>query len=458
MLVSKTKLLAGLVATEEMPITYISMPLDTVYPASLTEQLIKNNAVTAAKINVIGLDGTTGRIIVADVTDANAVTGGINSYASTLIEPGKVVISGSTNLSNWRHGTDTTKIDGGNLYTGSVTAAQILVSGSTMLSDWRHGSDATKIDGGDIYTKSVTATQIAASTITTTELNFTPYVIGTNTLDNVADGSTYSKVLSTHLSAGKIQLISTTVVDGGFTTDKIGQGSTNLYFNGKTLDDLGNGTTYHRVLATQISAGNIELTSTGFKLNQDGVIGGTVNGTRVVLDAAYIAGYSDATTKQFYLQASDGEAYFGGGVCNLDATGLHLTGNANLIDWSYDGNTAYINFAGSTAGQLWLYSTVEIYLSGANIGLYAPTGGVTFYSALKFTGAGGLGSDMLLSASTHDIGSSTTYLAELWAKNICLAETTTPTATTNFGKIYTKTDDKLYFQDGAGNEHELAFV
>lgn len=39
-----------------------------------------------------------------------------------------------------------------------------------------------------------------------------------------------------------------------------------------------------------------------------------------------------------------------------------------------------------------------------------------------------------------------------------MQETTTPTAITNYGKLYTKTDNKLYFQDGAGTEHEVAFV
>jgi len=34
-----------------------------------------------------------------------------------------------------------------------------------------------------------------------------------------------------------------------------------------------------------------------------------------------------------------------------------------------------------------------------------------------------------------------------------LKETTTPTANTNYGKIYTKNDNKLYFQDGEGNEY-----
>jgi len=41
---------------------------------------------------------------------------------------------------------------------------------------------------------------------------------------------------------------------------------------------------------------------------------------------------------------------------------------------------------------------------------------------------------------------------------LCMQETTTPTATANYGKVYCKTDDKLYFQDGAGAEHEIAFV
>jgi hypothetical protein len=36
-----------------------------------------------------------------------------------------------------------------------------------------------------------------------------------------------------------------------------------------------------------------------------------------------------------------------------------------------------------------------------------------------------------------------------------LSETTTPTAITNFGKLYTKNDNNIYFQDGAGVEHTI---
>lgn len=41
---------------------------------------------------------------------------------------------------------------------------------------------------------------------------------------------------------------------------------------------------------------------------------------------------------------------------------------------------------------------------------------------------------------------------------LSLLETTTPTVSAGYGQIYTKADNKLYFQDGAGVEHEVAFV
>lgn len=38
---------------------------------------------------------------------------------------------------------------------------------------------------------------------------------------------------------------------------------------------------------------------------------------------------------------------------------------------------------------------------------------------------------------------------------VTLGEIATPTPVANYGKVYTKTDNKLYFQDGAGSEHEI---
>ena len=39
---------------------------------------------------------------------------------------------------------------------------------------------------------------------------------------------------------------------------------------------------------------------------------------------------------------------------------------------------------------------------------------------------------------------------------VVLQEITTPAAESGIGKFYTKNDDRLYFQDGAGNEIEVA--
>jgi hypothetical protein len=44
------------------------------------------------------------------------------------------------------------------------------------------------------------------------------------------------------------------------------------------------------------------------------------------------------------------------------------------------------------------------------------------------------------------------------AQFIELQEITTPTATADYGKIYTKNTNVLYFQDGAGTEHQIAVV
>lgn len=43
----------------------------------------------------------------------------------------------------------------------------------------------------------------------------------------------------------------------------------------------------------------------------------------------------------------------------------------------------------------------------------------------------------------------------VWTTQLGLSETTTPTAVTGFGQVYTATDNILYFQDGAGTAHPV---
>jgi len=48
---------------------------------------------------------------------------------------------------------------------------------------------------------------------------------------------------------------------------------------------------------------------------------------------------------------------------------------------------------------------------------------------------------------------------ERWRPDVLrIKEGATPVAEADYGKVYTKNDNKIYFQDGAGVEHEIAFV
>jgi len=137
---------------------------------AITSVKINADAVTAAKINVVGLDGTSGRIVLADAIDANVVSSGINSYATTLIQAGKIVISGATNLDDWRNATDTTKIEGGSIYTNTVTATQIAagtITATQIATDTITANEiaANTIDTGQIKAGAVTTTELAANTI-----------------------------------------------------------------------------------------------------------------------------------------------------------------------------------------------------------------------------------------------------------------------------------------------------
>lgn len=73
--------------------------------------------------------------------------------------------------------------------------------------------------------------------------------------------------------------------------------------------------------------------------------------------------------------------------------------------------------------------------------------------------SGSVGERMRIRGANIGIGTATpSAYADLTLENgvCCLKETTTPTADANYGKIYTKNDNVLYFQDGAGTESALA--
>ena len=130
----------------------------------------------------IGAGCIAAKSILTDHIKAGQITTNIvASDAALAIKASQIVLDGTTYFVNsWQKSGDVTKIDGGKISTGtiladSIAAGQILISklaqesldrmyDSAALSDaiqgWPHASDITKIDGGDIYTGSVHTAQI----------------------------------------------------------------------------------------------------------------------------------------------------------------------------------------------------------------------------------------------------------------------------------------------------------
>jgi hypothetical protein len=229
------------------------------------------------------------------------------------------------------------------------------------------------------------------------------YVTNEITLDDIENGSTYSKVLSTNISAGVIKLLSTTVVDAGFTQDKVGDGST-----------------YQRVLATNLSAGNIMLTS---HIVASTVAGSTqwYNNAGVVIDANYgILCYGSSTafrtratstgTDQCYMTAS-GQIAAGAGAILLDSNGILVKRDATHTGTAY---LTFQNVASTAAGSTYEGSA---YMYGTDLKLAVGIGESIVLAPY--------GTSPVKSASTGTpLGDNTNYWAKVWTKDIDISGTT----------------------------------
>jgi hypothetical protein len=136
-----------------------------------------------------------------------------------------------------------------------------------------------------------------------------------------------------------------------------------------------------------------------------------------------------------------GNAYITVGKDTAGSGGLHLYGGA-----AEDPQGGYIHLYNDADHD----GTVTDYLLQAYSGkLYMCRNGGGFYDIVIDT-AGKIGMHTENPSQYADL--------TLGDGVLCLAETTTPTANADYGKIYTKNTNKLFFQDGAGTEHEIALV
>ena len=266
-------------------------------------------------------------------------------------------------------------------YSQHITADQITVGAIKA----RHISLIDLDDLGDgttygrILTTSISAGKIKLDEVvegTYGRVLTTSISAGKIKLDEVVEG-TYGRVLTTDISAGHIKLDE--VIEGTYgrvlTTD-ISAGHILLSAATGTLDNIADGTNYEKAAATEISAGKVKLTtqqnmgSQGFS-----VVSGTGT-TRIEMTATHIAGYN-ANVLQFELLASDGKGYFGAGKCILSSTGINL---------DIDGTGAtYLNLGSATYGAS-IYRETG---AGGNLVLN-PSPNYVYMTKLKFpTVAGG---------------------------------------------------------------------
>ncbi len=119
--------------------------------------------------------GTTASTVVSNAALGAQDPGSRINSGSTTIDPGKILISGSTYLSNWRNGSDNTKIEGGSIAANTVTANKIIIGSrnlqvvgieftydkTTSVLSWTSGSIGYTNDAGNMASVSISAGSIS---------------------------------------------------------------------------------------------------------------------------------------------------------------------------------------------------------------------------------------------------------------------------------------------------------
>jgi hypothetical protein len=107
------------------------------------------------------VNATTAQVATADVEDFSVVNAKIGLLA---VDDANINTLNASKINAGDIASARMQVQGGNaINAGSVNIdpGRILISGSTTLSDWRMGGDLTKIDGGDISANTITANKIA---------------------------------------------------------------------------------------------------------------------------------------------------------------------------------------------------------------------------------------------------------------------------------------------------------
>jgi len=166
---------------------------------------------------------------------------------------------------------------------------------------------------------------------------------------------------------------------------------------------------------TKLTAGNLNVTGTIASTGK--FITAASPNPRIEITQTLIAGYSDATTKQFYLQASDGKAYFGAGACTLDSEGITLKGQKLTLQ-QVDGTGTGTIYIENDRLQLhaWEIELGDIYpLSDETyfLGISSKRWSVVWTNNIKVDGG-----CYPCAANTGNVGDGTLYFLGMYATNM----------------------------------------
>lgn len=135
-------------------------------------------------------------------------------------------------------------------------------------------------------------------------------------------------------------------------------------------------------------------------------------------------------------------------------------GNNNGSDIRVRGASHYAIIIGNQCYSTAIHSERAIWLENGdyaivqgNVSIGHDTCGIQIDAASTNASIGG--NILLDTVKVIDNGSDHTFAVHA---SLTLPETVTPTALASHAKLYAKNDDKAYWQDGAGAEHELAYV
>ena len=326
--------------------------------AAITDAKIADATITDAKISDLSAGKiTSGSIIGGEITVGGIAntSGFIKSYnfssgsagwainADGSAEFDAAVIRGTLDASQINvTNLDATNITAGTLSMNRLDLAQILTVGEAA-DDVNSGS--TTIDGGNITTGTITSTQISANTITTNELNFTPFADG--------DDLTAGTVGGINISSTAIES-SNYASSGGADGFRI-QSDGDAFFRDVTISGTLNGVVANQPVTLDISSGGkIRTASSGARveLHQQGnfpSVNFYSSGSPIVtsLYDDNSASFVISTTREISLNGAGG-IHLGDDTLHIgDKTGNLLT--AIYIDGDKGGSTDVVRSTGNYA-------------------------------------------------------------------------------------------------------------